>query len=147
VKPPLGTKPALLIRKDNASRKSGRQCNNTVTQAATHHRGGNSLPLHRPQAAVIFHHQRLKGILMSPIAISKSASLVPAHVNFQSSGHKKGLAGDAISGAGSIGQLPVGAGQNLFSNVLQSLQQAVSAQASAAASAPATTHLPVKTRP
>jgi hypothetical protein len=94
---------------------------------------GNRLPRYRPRDGVT--HTFSEGILMSILAIAQSASVTPAHVNFSNSGHKKGLAGDALGDSGAIGQLPVGAGQNLFSNALQSLQQAVSAQASAAPSA------------
>ena len=76
---------------------------------------------------------------MSLLALAQSGSVTPAHVNFSNSGRKKGLAGDALSGSGStIGQLPVGAGQNLLSGALQSLQQAVNAQASVASASTGT---------
>jgi hypothetical protein len=45
-------------------------------------------------------------------------------VNFDTHSRKKtNAAGQPDSGAGAIGQLPVGAGQNLFSNAMQAIEQ------------------------
>jgi hypothetical protein len=71
---------------------------------------------------------------------STAAAALPA-VNFHPHGHRRGAHMDAASASSSsegsgIGQLPVGATTPLFSNLLQSLQQTVGAQAAASASAP-----------
>jgi hypothetical protein len=70
--------------------------------------------------------------------ISPDAASLPA-VTFRPHGHRKGSHVDAGSASGnaggsSIGLLPVGAGAGLFSKLLQSLEQAVGAQAPVAAS-------------
>jgi hypothetical protein len=64
---------------------------------------------------------------------SQSAALQP--VNFLGHARKKASPGDIETSAGSIGQIPAGAGQNLLSNALQSLQQAIGAQSTGAISA------------
>ncbi len=47
-------------------------------------------------------------------------------VNFDSHSRKKpNAAGQADSSAGAIGQLPVGAGQNLFSSAMQAIEQTI----------------------
>ena len=73
---------------------------------------------------------------MSLHAITSSISqtgLLP-QVNFGGSPKKKSNAADAAgSDASSIGQIPVGTGQNLLANALQALEQAVGAQAGATA--------------
>jgi hypothetical protein len=73
---------------------------------------------------------------MSLHSITSSISqtgLLP-QVNFGGSPKKKANAADtAGSDASSIGQIPVGTGQNLLANALQALQHAVGAQAGAPA--------------
>ncbi len=64
---------------------------------------------------------------------SQSAALQP--VNFLGHNRKKVSPGDIQSSAGSIGQIPAGAGQNLLSNALQSLQQAIGTQSAGAITA------------
>jgi hypothetical protein len=62
------------------------------------------------------------------MSISASAAAALQQVNFN--GHRRKSGGANASGAGSsIGALPVGAGQNLLSNAIQSLKQTVSAVA------------------
>jgi hypothetical protein len=79
---------------------------------------------------------------MSLSALSTASKVLPT-VNFHPHGHHKGAAtADASATSGgsgglTIGQLPVGAASPLFSNILQSLQQTVGAQAATAATAPA----------
>jgi hypothetical protein len=67
---------------------------------------------------------------MSTAGISSAvASQAPAlqSPSFDKPANKKtNAAGQAVSGAGAIGQLPVGAGQNLFASALQAIEQAVS---------------------
>lgn len=70
--------------------------------------------------------------------ISPDAASLPA-VTFRPHSHRKGSHVEAGSASGSadgsgIGLLPVGAGAGLFSKLLQSLEQAVGAQAPVAAS-------------
>ncbi len=90
---------------------------------------------------------------MSLSALYSVASKVLPTVNFQPHGHRKGARVDAAGTSSAsatssissgpngmaIGQLPVGAATPLFSNILQSLQQTVGAQAAAAAATPAAT--------
>jgi hypothetical protein len=88
---------------------------------------GNSLPLDRATVT---------GIIMNA-KISPDAASLPA-VTFQPHSHRRGShvqAGSASGNAGGsgIGLLPVGAGAGLFSNLLQSLEQVVGAQAPVAA--------------
>ncbi len=67
---------------------------------------------------------------MSSLSISASTAAALQQVNFN--GHRR-KAGANSSGTGStIGALPVGAGQNLLSNALQSLKQTVAAAATPA---------------
>src|ERR1700691_6061448 len=83
---------------------------------------------------------------MSSIAIANAASATLPTVNFRShgraqGGHKKSseLESESASSIGNVGQMPVGATQGLLGNMLQSLQQAVGAQATAATAATSTT--------
>jgi hypothetical protein len=79
---------------------------------------------------------------MSSLAISNSASTTLPVVNFHSHGHghHKGLVTDAASASGSSsGQIPVGGVQNLFSNLLQTLEKIIGVQPSSATSAAAGT--------
>jgi hypothetical protein len=73
---------------------------------------------------------------MSLHAITSSIAqtgLLP-QVNFGGSPKKKSNAADAAgSDASSIGQIPVGTGQNLLANALHALEQAVGAQSAATA--------------
>jgi hypothetical protein len=80
---------------------------------------------------------------MSSIANLGAASAALPQFNIHPHGHKKGL--DALStdlsSSDSTAQLPVPAAKNLFSNLLQSLEQVIglkSTAASPAAAAPAT---------
>jgi hypothetical protein len=80
---------------------------------------------------------------MSSIANLGAASAALPQLNIHPHGHKKGL--DALStdlsSSDSTAQLPVPAAQNLFSNLLQSLEQVIglrSTPASPAGAAPAT---------
>jgi hypothetical protein len=66
---------------------------------------------------------------MSTAGISAAASqlqdLKPP--SFANPAHKKANAdGQGATGAGAIGQIPVGAGQNLFASALQSLESVIS---------------------
>ena len=77
---------------------------------------------------------------MSSLAISSSASTTLPPVDFHGHGHghgHKGLQLDALSptSGSSAAQIPVGASQGLFANLLQSLQQAIGVQSTAAVSA------------
>jgi len=61
---------------------------------------------------------------ISSLVASQSQALQTP--NFDHPSHKKtGAAGQTDSGAGAIGQLPVGAGQNLFSNAMQAIEQTI----------------------
>jgi hypothetical protein len=80
---------------------------------------------------------------MSSIANLGAASAALPQLNVHPHGHKKGL--DALStdlsSSDSTAQLPVPAAKNLFSNLLQSLEQVIGLQstpASPAAAAPGT---------
>ena len=80
---------------------------------------------------------------MSSIANLGAASAALPQLNIHPHGHKKGL--DALStdltSSDSTAQLPVPAAKNLFSNLLQSLEQVIGLQstpASPAAAAPGT---------
>ena len=80
---------------------------------------------------------------MSSIANLGAASAALPQLNMHPHGHKKGL--DALStdlsSSDSTAQLPVPAAKNLFSNLLQSLEQVIGLQstpASPAAAAPGT---------
>jgi hypothetical protein len=81
---------------------------------------------------------------MSSIANLGAASAALPQLNIHPHGHKKGL--DALStdlsSSDSTAQLPVPAAQNLFSNLLQSLEQVIGLRSTpaspAAAAAPAT---------
>ena len=80
---------------------------------------------------------------MSSIANLGAASAALPQLNIHPHGHKKGL--DALStdlsSSDSTAQLPVPAARNLFSNLLQSLEQVIGLQstpASPAGAAPAT---------
>src|ERR1035438_3366691 len=74
---------------------------------------------------------------MSLLGISSPASQSAAlqQVNFLGRSHRKPSPGDSEGSVGSIGQIPTGAGQNLLSNALQALEQAVGSQAASATSA------------
>src|SRR5271165_1904444 len=76
----------------------------------------------------------LQGDIMSLLGISthaaQSAALQP--VNFLGHSRRKPSVGDSASGAGGIGQIPAGVGQNLLSNALQSLEQAIGSQSASA---------------
>src|SRR5208282_2003932 len=74
---------------------------------------------------------------MSLLGISSPASHSAAlqQVNFLGRSHRKPSPGDSEGNVGGIGQLPTGAGQNLLSNALQALEQAVGTQAASATSA------------
>jgi hypothetical protein len=77
---------------------------------------------------------------MSSLAIANAASTTLPVANFHSrgSGHHKGLVTDAASPSGnSLGQIPVGGVQNLFSNLLQTLEQIIGVQPSSATPATA----------
>jgi hypothetical protein len=81
---------------------------------------------------------------MSLSAISAVASAALPTVNFHPRGHHRGARVDndltnSSSAAGSVGQLPVGATSGLFSHLLQSLQQTVSAQSTAVSAATSST--------
>jgi hypothetical protein len=83
---------------------------------------------------------------MSSNIISPPGSATLPTVNFHSHGHRRGApVSPSTSGGnvGSVGQLPVGATSSQFTNMLQSLNQAVRAQsvvsASSAASSAAST--------
>lgn len=71
---------------------------------------------------------------MSLLGISSAASQSAAlqHVDFLGHSHKKPALGDNSSNAGAIGQIPMGAGQNLLSNALQALEQAIATQSASA---------------
>ena len=74
---------------------------------------------------------------MSPLAISKSApSTLPA-VGFHLHGHRKGwqLESQGDSSNNSAAPVPVASLQDLFSNLLQTLQKAVGMQPAAATAA------------
>lgn len=80
---------------------------------------------------------------MSSIANLGAASAALPQLNIHPHGHKKGLdsLSTDLSSSDSTAQLPVPAAQNLFSNLLQSLEQVIglrSTPASPAAAAPAT---------
>ena len=76
---------------------------------------------------------------MSSIANLGAASAALPQLNIHPHGHKKGL--DALStdltSSDSTAQLPVPAAQNLFSNLLQSLEQVIGLQTTSAAKATA----------
>jgi len=76
---------------------------------------------------------------MSSIANLGAASAALPQLNIHPHGHKKGL--DALStelsSSDSTAQLPVPAAQNLFSNLLQSLEQVIGLQTTPAAKATA----------
>jgi hypothetical protein len=79
-----------------------------------------------------------RGTNMSLTAITTSTSTALPGVNFHPRGHRKGAHVDtgsstSSSNASGIGQLPVGAATPLFSNLLQSLEQTVSAQSAVTA--------------
>jgi hypothetical protein len=76
---------------------------------------------------------------MSSLAISNSASTTLPVVNFHGHGHghKKGMLADSLTSSssstsnGTSGQLPVGAAQGLFGNLLQTLEQIIGVQPAA----------------
>jgi hypothetical protein len=76
---------------------------------------------------------------MSSIANLGAASAALPQLNIHPHGHKKGL--DALStelsSSDSTAQLPVPAAQNLFSNLLQSLEQVIGLQTTPASAAAA----------
>ena len=76
---------------------------------------------------------------MSSIANLGAASAALPQLNIHPHGHKKGL--DALStdltSSDSTAQLPVPAAKNLFSNLLQSLEQVIGLQTTSAAKATA----------
>jgi hypothetical protein len=83
---------------------------------------------------------------MSSIAIANAASTTLPTVNFRSHGRGHGgrkvsseMESQSASSMGNVGQMPVGAAQGLLGNMLQSLQQAVGAQATAGTAANSTT--------
>jgi len=77
-----------------------------------------------------FLHQ---GVNMSLLGITSAASASAAQpVNFLGHARKKPSLGDSASNAGGIGQIPAGAGQNLLSNALQALEQAIGSQSASA---------------
>ncbi len=67
---------------------------------------------------------------MSLLGITSAASQSAAlqRVDFLGHSRKKPQLGDSAGNAGAIGQIPAGAGQNLLSNALQALEQAIGAQ-------------------
>lgn len=68
-----------------------------------------------------------------------STGILP-QVTFGGSGHKKsGETNPGASGSSTIGQIPVGTGQNLLESALQSLEQAIGAQNGASAASTAST--------
>ena len=69
---------------------------------------------------------------MSSIANLGSAPAALPQLNLHPHGHKKGL-----SGSDTAAQLPVRAKQNIFSNLLQSLEQAIGLQLISPADVPA----------
>jgi hypothetical protein len=71
---------------------------------------------------------------MSLLGISSAASQSAAiqRVDFLGHSRKKTSLGDSASNAGAIGQIPAGAGQNLLSNALQALEQAIGSQSASA---------------
>jgi hypothetical protein len=79
---------------------------------------------------------------MSSNIISPPGSVALPTVNFHSHGHRRGGApvspstsgSNVGSNVGSVGQLPVGATSSQFTNMLQSLNQAVRAQSAVSAS-------------
>jgi hypothetical protein len=75
---------------------------------------------------------------MSSNIISPHGSVALPTVNFHSHGHRRGGApvspSTSGSNVGSVGQLPVGATSSQFTNMLQSLNQAVRAQSAVSAS-------------
>jgi hypothetical protein len=64
---------------------------------------------------------------MSSLSISAAASAALQQVNF--TGHRRKAGGNSLGTGASIGALPIGAGQNMLSNALQSLRQTVAAAA------------------
>jgi hypothetical protein len=79
---------------------------------------------------------------MSALAISSNAAAALPGVTFHShhrGGHGARADAESVSNVGQPGQLPVGIGQGLMSNLVQSLQQTLSGQsATAAGGAPLT---------
>jgi hypothetical protein len=80
-----------------------------------------------------------EGINMSSNIISPPGSATLPIVNFHSHGHRRGApvspsTSTSTSNVGSVGQLPVGATSSQFTNMLQSLNQAVRAQSAVSAS-------------
>src|SRR5271166_6337929 len=73
---------------------------------------------------------------MSLLGISSAASHSAAlpQVNFLGHARRKPSPGDIEGNVGGIGQIPTGAGQNLLSNALQALEQAIGSQAAKATS-------------
>lgn len=71
---------------------------------------------------------------MSLLGISSAASQSGAlqRVDFLGHSRKKPTLGDSANNAGAIGQIPAGAGQNLLSNALQALEQAIGTQSASA---------------
>src|ERR1700690_4481591 len=71
---------------------------------------------------------------MSLLGISSAASQSVAlqRVDFLGHSRKKPTLGDSANNAGAIGQIPAGAGQNLLSNALQALEQAIGTQSASA---------------
>jgi hypothetical protein len=68
-----------------------------------------------------------------------STGILP-QVTFGGSGHKKsGETNPGASGSSTIGQIPVGTGQNLLESALQSLEQAIGAQNGASTASTAST--------
>lgn len=79
---------------------------------------------------------------MSNLSVAGTAAVLPK-VTFNLHGRHRGAqAGADQSLGGSVGQLPIGAAQNLFANVAQTLQQTLAAPTAAAAGAPAATGAP-----
>ncbi len=78
---------------------------------------------------------------MSSLAITNTASTTLPSVNLKSRGpgHHRGLQPDAATQGSSSAQIPVGGVQNLFANLLQTLEQVIGIQPAAGTSAVAAT--------
>lgn len=76
---------------------------------------------------------------MSSAAISAAASTVIPAINVHPHGHKKGLQADSESNGTdtTVGQTPATTNQNLFSSLLQSLEQVIGVQPTSSTSAAA----------
>src|ERR1700722_11080002 len=104
----------------------------TWWQCAANRRRSN--PIHRIACLYQFATPNFKETRMSSIANLSSAPTAVPPGNLHLHGHKKGshVGSTDDSGSDTAAQMPVGAGQNLFGSMLQSLEQAIGVQLSAA---------------